>query len=466
MNEFEKFREKLRKNGNGVATKSTQDLLDEISKRKKIPNIFPLEVFPEPIKPFLESLSQGYDLPRSFVGLCMLSAYSTAIGTSYIVTTNGKDGFYLPVWACLAGMSSSGKTLVFSKTFKPLLNIQSEMDNDWSNQTAGMSDSQIKDQQLKTVVYRDAHIPTLVRYVIPDNPKGVVKWSDELLEWINGMNQLTKKEGTDEQFWISSWNCTPYSGIRAGKAKFVLPRPFVNVIGGVQHKILPKLFAKDRDSTGFIFRLLFATAEEEKIADADPEFEIPEQWEELHKESLNRLYKDLAVEDHSETKKCILSGDAVKVYRVWTNHMINSINKMEDLDERELNAGVFGKIKEYALRFAAILQLAEKSLDHNYDGYHSWRGEMNVDSSTMERALKLADYFYKSALETYERVNTTLVAPQEVIYAATLMKMGKPAREIAQFLWKDDSGAAKARMNRQLKKWIANYPRVFNSIAK
>lgn len=464
MTKFNQFVQKKREGG--LSTASTSDLKSELSKREKSPNIFPLDVFSDKIKPFIESLHNGYDIPRSFIGLTLISAYSTAIGTSYIITTNGHDGFYLPVWGCLIGMSSSGKTLVFNQIYEPLLAIQNKMDDDWNELTKGMPESQIKEQKLNTVVYRDAHIPTLVRYVMPDNPKGTAKFSDELIEWINGMNQLSKKEGTDEQFWLSSWNCTSYSGIRAGKAKFVIPRPFINIIGGIQRKKLPKLFANDRDSTGFVYRILFAKSEEEKIAEADPEYNIPEQWRNVHSDSLNRLYNNLEVDDQTIAKKCILTPEAVKIYRFWTSHVISQINKMQDLDEKEVHSGIFGKIKEYALRFVAILHLSDKALSLNYDHHTSWRQEEFVDKAVMERAIKLAEYFYCTAVETYESVSTTIVAPKEVLYASTLMKMGKTEREIAQFLWQDNTDAAKKRMNRQLKKWIKDYPRVFNSVAK
>src|SRR5690606_37187291 len=116
--------------------------------------------------------------------------------------------------------------------------------------------------------------------------KGLIKYSDELLEWINGMNQLTKKEGTDEQFWISSWNCTKYSDIRSGKQKFVIRRPFVNVIGGAQYSVLSRMLSKDRDTTGFIFRLLLALPEVDKIAEPDPSFEVPREMYERHKINL------------------------------------------------------------------------------------------------------------------------------------------------------------------------------------
>jgi hypothetical protein len=460
---------KLMKNGGPLSTYSMDDIKEELMKRDNTKNVFPLDVFPEMLKPFINCLNKQYDIPRSFVGLSLLSAYSTAIGTAYTVTTNGKDLLHLPVWAALVGISSSGKTIALNHAFQPLTEIQNELDYAWEEKTAGLTLEQINRSKLDTVVYRDAHIPTLVRSILPDNPKGVVKMSDELLEWINGMNQLSKKEGTDEQFWISSWNCTNYSGIRSGKQKFVIHKPFVNVIGGAQYSVLPRMFGKDRDTTGFIFRLLFALPDADKIAEPDPTFDIPEEWSNRHKSVIYRLYKDLPVEYANEKpRRCRLSPDAVKVYMAWTKTKIRTINALTDLQDRDIHSGILGKIKEYCLRFAGILHLVDRALQPGYEenGFLNFKQEEVITSETMERSLRLAEYFYASASEIYYKVQTSMTAPAEVLIAATMMKMGKDTREMAALYYGFDDDKYKLKMWRQVKKWILEYPKVFNAVAR
>jgi hypothetical protein len=460
---------KLLKNGSSLTAFSMDDLKEELMKRDQTPNVFPLDVFPDQLKPFITCLNKNYDIPRAFVGLSLLSAYSAAIGTAYAVTTNGRDLIYLPVWASLVGISSSGKSIALNNAYGPLNDIQKEFDVQWESKTHGLSTDQINRSKLDTIVYRDAHIPTLVKSVLPDNPKGVVKMSDELLEWINGMNQLSKKEGTDEQFWISSWNCTNYSGIRSGKQKFVIHKPFVNVIGGAQYSVLSRMFSKDRDTTGFIFRLLFALPDSDKIAEPDPSFEIPQEWSGRHKEVITRLYKGLPVEFPDEfPKRCRLTHDAVKLYMAWTKEKIKTINALSDINDRDIHSGILGKIKEYSLRFAAILHLVDRALDPKYgDDFHTtFRNDEQIASDTMARSIKLAEYFFTSASEIYYKVQTTMTAPAEVLIAATMMKMGKDAREMADAYYGSNTDKDKLRMWRQVKKWIKEYPKVFNAVAK
>lgn len=465
MSNFRKFL----KGETGLATFSKENIVEELSKRDRTKNPFPLEVFNDQVKPFINALAKHYDIPRSFIGLSLLSAYSTAIGTAYCVTSNRKDLVFLPVWGALTGISSSGKSIVINKCFQKLNEIQTEFDIQWEQKTQGLSVDKINAQKIDTVIYRDAHIPTLVKSVLPDNPKGVLKYSDELIEWINGMNQLSKKEGTDEQFWISSWNCTNYSGIRSGKQKFIVRRPFTNVIGGMQYRVLHKLFAKDRDTTGFVFRLLFALPEVDKIAEPDPKFEMPADFQAAHDNTIERLYKDLPIFDASDdTRKCVLLPEATTLYIHWTKAKIKAINQVEDLDERDIHSGIFGKVKEYAMRFAAILHLADRALDAKYhsDFYTKFKVEEYVDSKTMERALQLADYFYGSAVDVYEKVQVSMTAPADVLICATMMKMGKSFREIGEVYFNDPSDSVKKKMERKIKKWILEYPKVFGAVAR
>ncbi len=451
----------------GLSTFTDDQLKNEVIKRQN-KRQFPLHVFHEKIKPFLNSLNKGYDLPPSYLGLTLISAYSTAIGTAYKIDGGGNDFLFLPVWGCLCGISSSGGTTAINKIYDPLFKIQNELDHEWSEKTRGLSKDKVSECKMDTIIYRDSHIQTLVRYILPDNPKGLCKMSDELLEWINGMNQLSKKEGTDEQFWISSWNCTNYSGIRSGKDKFVVSKPFVNVIGKAQYAILSKLFAKDRDTTGFVFRMLFALPEVDKISQRDSSFEMPSEWVDIHGKSLTRLYKDLPVYSNDDSRRCILDPAAKKLLDDWRKEKSIVINRMEDGTELNIKAGILGKISEYILRFSAILHLADKTFEPEYgsDFHINFKQEEFIKLSSMTKAIELGEYFYDSAVEVYELVQRSLNAPPEVLATAFLIKRNKSYSDIGEMLYGSKTDSNKVKASRQVKKWINEYPRVFGAISK
>ena len=464
-NEFRAF---MTKSKTSLSANDTEELYNEISKRERTENRFPLEVFNEKVKPYISVLNQKYDIPSSFIGLSMLCSYSTAIGTSYCVSTDGDRKTYLPVWACLVGISSSGKSVCIDEIFSWLNEKQDQYNDQFETETESLTPTEIQTTDMPTVVFRDSHIPTLIRWVLPDNPKGVLKHADELIEWINGMNQLSKKEGTDEQFWLSSWDGRSYSTIRSGKQKTSIPRVFVNITGGIQYAKIHKMFENDRDATGFIFRVLFAVPDEDKIADIDPRFKMPEELRAIHKETLKRLYSSLPVKEHKEKPRmCQLSDKSIDLFIAWSDKHRERINGIEDVLEKDIAAGVLGKMKNYALRFAAILHLSDKALDDN-SFFHEHE---TVDEITMVRALKLAEYFFNAALDVYNRAQTIMYAPIEVLLTASMIKMNMGAGRIAELRYSSeierDPDKAKAlsrckqRVARDIKKWTRQYPKVF-----
>lgn len=470
-NDFKAYQELKKKTGLGTVSKG--ELLSELSKRGTEKNPFPLEVFHKDLHPYINALNKYCDIPACFIGLSLLSVYSSAIGTAFTVSTNADNGIYLPVWACNLGISSSGKSFILDEVYDPLNEIQKEYDREWRVATRGVSESQQNNMPMPTVVFRDSHIPTLVRSILPDNPKGVVKWSDELLEWINGMNQLSKKEGTDEQFWISAWNCRSYSGIRSGKNKFSVPRPFVNVVGGVQYGIVARLFGKDRDTTGFIFRMLFARPDEDKIAEIDPHYVMPVEFKAVHKRSVQKLYNELKVEmideEPEDPMQCILTRDAVVVYDIWVKQKISMINSIADRDDRDIQGGILGKIKEYVLRFSALLHLSDKAIGGQYvfdETRLTFSAQEYVSSDVVKRALKLGDYFFNSAWDVFQFVQTAVTAPAEVLMVAVMMKNGQSIASIGKTFYNDETPKTKQKMWRQIQKWIIKYPKVFNATAK
>lgn len=445
-----------------ISTASTAEIQTELEKRQGPTTLFPLDIFHPNIKPFINELHLKYDIPRSYIGLSMLIAYSTAIGTAYAVSRNGSDRMYLSIWGCMNGISSSGKSFALDMCLKPLNDIQNEFDEEWSEQTDKITDESRQAMRIKTVIYRDAYIPTLIRYIMPFSPKGVLKESDEILEWINGLNAMGKKESTDEQFWLSAWDGRKYSAVRSANTKITIPRVFTNIIGGIQPKLLYKLFKNERGDSGFIFRVLFASPEQFKIARPEPGYDIPIQLKEIHNNCLRKLYEELPVNDgYEQPKVCMMSKEATQEMVAWEDDKINIINRIKDVNEMNIHSGILGKMKAYAYRFAGILAVTDRAYDMSNHRDIYFNQTLVITKDIIIRALKAADYFYKTAVDVYEIVDNSITAPMDIMYMATLFKMGKSVSQMADIILKDKT--KKSSMHRMLQKAIKEYPKVFGA---
>lgn len=450
---------------NGLATAPDHQLIGELEHRKVAPNPFPLDVFNPKIHPYLEALNKEYDLPRSYIGISMLSAYSSAIGSAYHVRLNKIGDIYFPVWACLEGISSSGKSLVMNQVFKPLYRIQEELEEEWFNEIDGKSDDMIQKLPSKQLIYGEAHIPTLIKDVMPHNPKGILQDADEILSWINGMNQLSKgsKEGTDEQFWMKSWNCKAHRKRLSGNKIFVIKKPFLNVFGGAQPSIMWKLFRNDRATTGFIFRLLFATPDEHKIAEPNLLYDMPAEYEALHDKCINSLYRGLPMFEGIESRPMTIEPKALRMFEHWTSVKVREVYATEDLYMKEMLSGIVGKIKEYIIRFCGMLHMADLA----YDGKEFGHREL-IREETMERAIRIAQYFYTSAKQVCEKVNTNVIASPDVIRVAAFVKAGYTYQQIGdrEYAEIENPDSRRIKASRLVKKYIQEYPRIFGAEVK
>jgi hypothetical protein len=460
---FKSFQEDLAKKGITLSTEDTADMQAEISRRESNPNPFPLHVFHPSIKPFMQMIHQHYDIPRSYIGLSMLTAYSTAIGNSYWIKNKKLGSMPLNVWASIVGMSSSGKSVIMKQVFKPLFEIQQKFSEEWKANTAEKKDWEIQQTSLKKLLFNDIQIPTLIRWVLPDNPKGMLKFSDEILEWINGMNPNNRQEGNEEQFWLKCWDGSSHQITRSGKQEVSLEKMFVNNFGSIQPTVLHSLFKNNRDTTGFIFRFLFALPDgKDKIAIPAIDFDMPAELEKMHFKAINSMFNGLQLWDLDQVRYCIFTPQAITVFDRWRRNKALVINRIEDIHDRNLQGGIYGKITAYVQRFAAILHVSDKA----YEALEFFQEEI-IDERTMERAIEIGEYFYNSAMATHALAKEHEAAPVETVRIATLFSMGKSYAQIGLIEWPETNQAvAKKRAERIIKKNISRYPKLFKAESK
>lgn len=405
-----------------LADQLRADLEMELKVRDQIENPFPLHVFHPAIKPFLKILYTDFDVPISYIGLSMLTCYSTAIGNAYHFN-NAIGSMPLNIWAALFGISSAGKSIVMKYIFRPINEKQKVFSKEFQQKTEGLSMEQIKYVPLKKLVFKDIQIPTLIRSVVPDNPKGMIKLSDEILEWILGMNPNSRSEGNEEQFWLKCWDGDGHQITRSGKQETYVEKMFINTLGSIQPELAWKLFKNDRKYSGFIPRLLFAVPDNNKIALPNASAIIPVELESLHRKIIWRLYDGLPVDDlETGIRRIIFDPLANRTWEEWRNMKGHQINKIAQEDSREFTEQsiIYGKIIAYSIRMACILHLSDKA----YEGAFFQQEEI-VKEPEVNRAIELAEYFFKSAQKVYKMAGDDEVMDAQTGAIANMFRNGK-----------------------------------------
>ena len=223
----------------------------------------------------------------------------------------------------------------------------------------------------------------------------------------NKSHPLSYNNGSEEQFWLSVFSAkTTISDRKNAKSSIFIKRPCISVIGTIQKKILNELAKGERSSNGFIDRLLFVMPNlQQKARWNDKELleDIEQEWNAI----IDKLIQsECHLNEHGEIEPQILffSEDAKKRLYEWQHHF-------SELCDRETNdtiVSIYCKLEIYIIRFCLIIQLARWTC-----------GECDktcIDLLTVERAIKLTEYFKESALNVQNILNeNTLNSQQQTI---------------------------------------------------
>jgi hypothetical protein len=463
----------VKDNSKKLATISTKALKQEIENREANPNYFPLEVFPAELHPLINEMKDEdkLDLPPEFVGLAILSSYSVAIGTAYMVKTSFPDPVCMAIFGCFVGISSAGKSATTKITHKPISELQDEFDMDYEEKKESVSEEAAKRIVKKTVLLRDSRMSTLLSSVMPQNPKGLYKDHDEILEWVKGMNAGNKNGvGNEEEIWMAMWNAQRYNKQLADNKYYNIPRMYANILAGIQPIILHELFSKNRAHTGFVFRLLFAMPVIHKKPRKNIFFEMDKNTLDVHKTCVKFLYKELPIEDPYLPPKILsLEHKAKVILNEWMNRKTNEMNTIKDIDLINIMGGILGKMDEYVYRFAGILCLMDKAFYLMKQKMHmGFDDELLISENQIMRAIQVTEYFEKSALECYQLVTKKLIASDDALEMASMTRANWTLERIAERIFNEKITEANTRAlcekaRRIRKKLISEFPNAFGA---
>ena len=402
---------------------------------------FPVEVFPRELQAYCRAVAEAKLAPLDFVGASMLTVAGAAIGQSVNIAVK-RDWAEAPLlFMILVAPPGSTKTPVIHAVVKPLTEIDRRLRDQarlrWEEKNDSfrrpafrppvesdpLSDEMPPDPpqadqpppQLRAIV-KDITRESLV-IILADNPHGVLCDPDEAAGWVYSFNQYKGKGGSDRQFWLSTWSCTPVSVDRKGgrEARQVMT-PFVAVLGGLPPDMLTSLKEERGRNDGFMDRILFVYPER-----FPPQFwtdaQLSEQAERDWSEAIGRLFETpMSTEDQQQTSHRVKFTSQAK--EAWVNWWDAHEHETKDPEFSDHLKGAWSKLKAHAARFALILSRLRWACDSalstipNEAGRD--RGETSaeidcrpfspVDIADVEGAIKLVDFFKSHLLRVAHQV--------------------------------------------------------------
>jgi hypothetical protein len=384
---------------------------------------FPLDVLPEALQGFVREVAAALPCPEDYVAVPLLVMAGGAIGASRALAIKSGHVQRASLYAAIIGPPGSAKTPALDLTVEPAHEAEERLHAAWEEameryeadveqyeqdkkehrKNGGDPPNKPQRPVLERLTVNDTTAEALVP-ILKENPRGVVLVRDELVGWVQAMNQYREGgKGADQQFFLSAWSGTTVEVDRKkthGLGPLRVRHPFLSAVGGLTPDKLPALRG-DRprarvEQDGFIDRVLLSYPAEPPVA--------AENWAEIGEDTRQRLRRVLD-QLRSLAQVPVAEGGVIKGYRPFVVKLTDDGRRAWQLfTERhaaERNAddfpphliGPWSKLRGYAARLALVLH------------YLRWAaGEVqgeDVDGESMTRAARLVDYFKAHARKVY-----------------------------------------------------------------
>jgi hypothetical protein len=362
-----------------------------------IKNVFPVEVFPQPVQEIIKATNENLDFPIDFFGASVLYAASVSIGNTFKVEI--KRGFQETALLYLAIVARAGtnKTHPLSFAIQPIIDQDKKTYQEYelAKVEYEKAASLPKEERIelpkpvwKKFLLTD-YTPEALAEVHKFNKRGIGVYCDELAGWFKNFNRYNK--GSEMEFWISNFNSKPINIDRKTNEPIFIPVPFISVAGTIQTGILNELARDNRTQNGFIDRILFVIPDnilKEYWAETELNPLTIQNWAGIITRLLNLPVQwDDTLNPVPEVLR--FSPEAKKLLFKWQRDNTDKCNEAET----EALAGIFSKLDMYVCRLALILQLMRWACNEG--------NKEEISTEAVKGAIQLIEYFRLSAVRVY-----------------------------------------------------------------
>jgi len=406
--------------------------------RKNYSNVFPIDVFPSKIIEVMLELTKSLNYPLEYIGSSILSAASVAIGNTYQVKK--KNGWYAKanLFMVLVGRSGDGKTHPIEFAYKPIVQKDKDSYIEYKMKLAEY-------EMLSPKEKKNNEKPHFTKFILNDftpeslikihshNTRGIAIVADELAGWIKNFNRYTTSG--EQETYLQLWNGNTISIDRKGDEPIRLDNTYVNIIGGIQTKVLPILGKENRDNNGFLERFIFVILENTSLAewnDNEANPDVISNYSFMIEKLFSLGYNDF------EPNIIEFTDESKKVLNEWRN------KKRLDYFNDDTSNSIWAKYETYTIRFSLIIQLMFWAMEGKSNNW--------IDLFAVEKAIKLTEYYFLNAKEVHNIINNfdpldKLNKVEKVVYNSLSDHFGtKEALEVA-----NESGMNDRTMYRFLK---------------
>lgn len=431
---------------------------------KQLPHMsvaFPVEAFPKGIQNIISETNRVLKFPVDFIGTAILYASSVSIGNNCKIEVKYTWLESAVFYFALVGPSGTMKSPPLSFALNPLHELDAKHYDEYKNDRRLYNQKNLNNSKDKGVSGDDVVVrPVLKKYLVTDitkealsevhenNPRGIGVYVDELAAWFKNFNRYNN--GSDQEFWLSTWSLKPIVVDRVGSGSRSIKDPSISVIGTIQSKLLYLMAKDDRGANGFIDRVLFAmptSLKKEKWSSEQLNPIVKQQWAGTVK-GLIAFADELKANQPDSPKVYKFSSPALDILSEWQSKNADLSN---GIDEDSIK-GIYSKLETYAIRFCLTLHLLEFAC--------SAYTPDEIQPSTVNGALQLIEYFRDTAQRVNDIINNKdpldglPVKNQELYNALPAMFATKEAIQLGNDYGFAERTVKRMLNNEELFRWI------------
>ena len=363
---------------------------------------FPTDAFPGKLQEIIRETNQHLNYPTDFIGASILFAVSVAIGNTHRLEMKKAWQENAVLYIAIVGKAGTNKSHPLHFAINPIIEHDQETYNQYKidkkeysqalNQTKKEKEKPGYEEPIKPIWKKfllSDYTPEALVQVHKFNMRGIGIYADELAGWFKNFNRYHK--GSEQESWTANWSGKPITIDRKTDDPIQISKPFISVAGTIQDAVLYQLAKDNRTENGFTDRILFAFPDNLKKSywsDTDISEKVIEDYNQI---ILKILELPLTTDSNGNPDPVALkfTGEARNRLRLWQRNNTDLSNQIEN----EPLAGIYSKLEIYVIRLALVLQFMRWACNE--------AGKDRVDLQAVEAAIKLTEYFRKTAEKVY-----------------------------------------------------------------
>lgn len=348
--------------------------------KAKIVDEIPMDGINPRIRKYIEHTAGVLRAPTNFVFGEVVTIFGAMLGRKVTVC----DGAYYNrcnLFSAIVGVASGAKTPTINYCMKPISRMEKRNYDDFicKFKTAKAKEEDLPEYDKQMIVSNET-IENLYRvlYNVRNFPIGTLMHQDELLNFFGG-NAKKYSDGNIISDFLTLFDAL--STLRVGRVRLELPliidEPFLTILGGIQKKRIPELFA-GQEHNGFFSRWLFWLPNQDCALIDDRDTKPDQEWEDLVDRATS-----------SQLENIQLSFEDVGFVRQLDDEYRRLRDILEEDGEDELSETIMKQ--GYVIRRLAAIFHALNALAEGYAPRELIRNE------TVEYSSRVVEYLFRNS---------------------------------------------------------------------